>query len=185
MSTLDARPLDPIPSPAPRGSNALGLTGFILSLAGLVTCGGLAPFGLIFSLIGVFRRPRGFAVAGLCISAVGVLILGGIVVTMVMGGFEVVPSLSDGYRISGEVQAYRKAHNGAAPQSWADLPNEPATGAVDHWGHPYRYTVDGSRVELVGRGPDGIENTSDDVHVFIDGKGNVSAFVGRPPPYMR
>lgn len=58
-------------------SNGLGMAGFICSLVGLFTCGVLFPIGLILSLIGVFFQPRGFAIAGLCIS------LGSIVLVVV------------------------------------------------------------------------------------------------------
>lgn len=59
---------------APAPTNAMGLTGFILSLVTLI--GWAFPFagfitwilGLIFSCIGMTKRPRGFAVAGLIIS---------------------------------------------------------------------------------------------------------------------
>ena len=55
-------------------SNGLGIAGFILALGGLLL--GWIPvigwliwlLGLIFSFVGVFRRPRGLAIAGLIIS---------------------------------------------------------------------------------------------------------------------
>lgn len=58
---------------APR-RNGIGTAGFILSIIALVLC--WVPFldfilwflGLLFSFIGVFRAPRGLAIAGLIIS---------------------------------------------------------------------------------------------------------------------
>lgn len=55
-------------------SNGLGIAGFILALLSLL--GGWIPvlgwiiwlLGLIFSFIGIFRKPRGLAIAGLIIS---------------------------------------------------------------------------------------------------------------------
>ncbi|MDP7015172.1 MAG: hypothetical protein QGG36_05210 [Pirellulaceae bacterium] len=56
-------------------SNGLGVAGFALSVLGVVSCGVLAPFGLLVSLAGMFKPPRGFAAAGLAISLGGCLIL--------------------------------------------------------------------------------------------------------------
>ena len=61
--------------------NGIGLTGFILSLACLFTS--WAPglnivmwiLGLVFSAVGVFRKPKGFAIAGLVISMISILII--------------------------------------------------------------------------------------------------------------
>lgn len=62
-------------------SNGLGTAGFILSLMALFV--GWVPFfgwliwilGLIFSFIGVFKTPRGLAIAGLVISFIGIILL--------------------------------------------------------------------------------------------------------------
>src|SRR5688572_12689736 len=61
------------PDPAP--SNGMGMAGFIVSLIGLLTCGLLAPIGLLLSLLGLLKRPRGFALAGLIISVIGTVLL--------------------------------------------------------------------------------------------------------------
>jgi hypothetical protein len=53
-------------------TNGLGIAGFIVSLVGLVaTCGVLCPLGLLLSLFGLLKRPRGFAIAGTLIGLVG------------------------------------------------------------------------------------------------------------------
>ncbi len=62
-------------------SNKLGTTGFVLALIGLVLC--WIPFvnwilwilGVIFSFIGVFKRPKGLAIAGLIISGFWILVM--------------------------------------------------------------------------------------------------------------
>lgn len=62
-------------------SNGMGTAGFVLSLIALFL--GWIPFigwvvwllGLIFSCIGVFRKPNGLAIAGLVISLIGILLL--------------------------------------------------------------------------------------------------------------
>lgn len=71
-------------APAHRG-NGIGTAGFVLAIIAIVI--GWIPFigqivggilwilGLIFSFVGVFRSPRGLAIAGLVISLIDVVIL--------------------------------------------------------------------------------------------------------------
>lgn len=62
-------------------SNGLGTAGFILALLALLGC--WVPIvnwilwflGALFSFIGVFKSPRGLAIAGLVISFIGVIII--------------------------------------------------------------------------------------------------------------
>ena len=62
-------------------SNGLGTAGFILALISIVfswvpAVGWVMWFlGLLFSFIGVFKSPRGLAIAGLIISLIDVIIL--------------------------------------------------------------------------------------------------------------
>jgi hypothetical protein len=61
--------------------NGLGVAGFVLALLGLLL--GWIPvagwilwvLGLIFSFIGIFRAPRGLAIAGLVISCLSLIFL--------------------------------------------------------------------------------------------------------------
>jgi len=61
--------------------NGLGTAGFVLSLLGLLF--GWIPvlgwilwlLGLVLSSAGMFKRPKGLAIAGLCISSIGLIIL--------------------------------------------------------------------------------------------------------------
>lgn len=72
-------------SVAPRRKNGLGTAGFVLALlafiiswiplVGTVIGWILGPLGFIFSLIGVFRQPRGLAIAGLIISLLSIILL--------------------------------------------------------------------------------------------------------------
>ena len=65
----------------PSKSDGIGTAGFVLALAALVLV--WAPFlnsilwllGLILSGVGVTKQPRGLAIAGLCISLIGLVIL--------------------------------------------------------------------------------------------------------------
>jgi hypothetical protein len=62
-------------------SNKLGTSGFVLSLLGVVLCWipvanyVLWLLGLIFSFVGVFRAPRGLAIAGLVLSSILLIVL--------------------------------------------------------------------------------------------------------------
>lgn len=62
------------------GKNGMGIAGFVLALCAFLLCWIpvlniiLWLLGVIFSIIGVFRRPRGFAIAGLAISFIGIII---------------------------------------------------------------------------------------------------------------
>lgn len=64
-----------------RHSNGIGTAGFVLSVLSIVLCWVpvldwvLWLLGLVFSFVGVFRRPRGLAITGLVLSLLGVLLL--------------------------------------------------------------------------------------------------------------
>ena len=62
-------------------SNGLGTAGFVLALCGILfswipgfSCV-LWVLGFIFSFVGVFRKPKGLAIAGLVISCLDLIIL--------------------------------------------------------------------------------------------------------------
>ena len=65
----------------PQQKNGLGLAGFILALVGVfldwipVIGWLLWLLGAIFSIIGLFRQPRGFAIAGTVLSFLGFIVL--------------------------------------------------------------------------------------------------------------
>ena len=64
-----------------RRTNGLGVAGFVLALLSLFL--GWIPLlgwiiwflGILFSFIGIFRKPRGLAVAGLVISLIGIIVI--------------------------------------------------------------------------------------------------------------
>ena len=64
-----------------RSTNGLRTAGFILALLGLIFnwVPGLGwvlwALGLIFSFVGIFRTPRGLAIAGLVISCIALIVL--------------------------------------------------------------------------------------------------------------
>ena len=56
-------------------TNNLGLAGFIVSLVAILFTP-LWVVSLIISFMGLFKKPRGFAIAGFLISLFGILVLG-------------------------------------------------------------------------------------------------------------
>ncbi len=67
--------------PPVQDNNPLGIAGFILSILAILL--GCVPvlgwilwiLGLVFSIIGVTKEPKGFAIAGLIISFIGLILL--------------------------------------------------------------------------------------------------------------
>jgi hypothetical protein len=61
--------------------NGIGTAGFVLALLGLIFCWVpvfnwiLWILGLILSLVGVFKTPKGLSIAGLCISFIGIILI--------------------------------------------------------------------------------------------------------------
>ena len=62
-------------------SNGMGVAGFVLALVSLIFCWVphlswlLGFFGLLLSVFGMFKRPRGLAIAGFLISVVDFILL--------------------------------------------------------------------------------------------------------------
>lgn len=64
-----------------RGSNGLGTAGFVFSILAFFVC--WVPIldfviwflGALFSFLGLFKRPRGLAIAGFILSFIGIIIL--------------------------------------------------------------------------------------------------------------
>ena len=79
--------------------------------------------------------------------------------------------------ISGFVAGLNAYHgnNNAFPSSLSELWTSPAKASSswiqymkrvsgnDPWGHPYKYTLDGQRFRIRSNGPDGLEDTEDDI----------------------
>ena len=71
-----------------QSDNAIGLVGFIASLVALFIA--WIPFigqfvwlvGIVMSIVGITKKPKGFAIAGLIISVIGVILL---VLIMIVG----------------------------------------------------------------------------------------------------
>ena len=89
------QPVQSQPQPV-RRSNGIATPGLVLSILGLALC--WIPIvdvilwflGFLFSFIGVFKRPRGKAIAGLIISVISIL-----VIILVLGGIGAALSETD------------------------------------------------------------------------------------------
>lgn len=68
---LNVKPMATTHTVITQTSNTIGTAGFITSIVGLLTCGCLSPLGLLFSLLGLLSRPRGFAFAGTILGVIG------------------------------------------------------------------------------------------------------------------
>jgi len=158
-------------------SNGLGVAGFIVSLIGFISCGLIAPIGLIMSIVAMKREPRGFATAGLILGILGslwVLVLvfvigffGLAVVLAAVGAGAVMPQLQaqlEMAHIAPIVEQYR-VDNGSLPASVSQLPGLTPEQTTDEWGNAYLIVPDatGTGFSLVSMGPDGQPSTGDEI----------------------
>ena len=175
-------------------SNGLGLAGFIVSLVGLCSGGVLSPIGLILSLIALKNTPRGFAIAGVVIGAIGScgILLAIILVPVALGmvlaaaglaGLAAALASAAGPELETQLETAFVSINaeeyhgtkGVYPATLGEAtskldPNSPLL--KDHWGNAYEYEVapDGSKFWLFSSGPDGLAGTSDDVESEVTSK---------------
>ena len=155
-------------------TNGLGVAGVVVSLVGLVaTCGLLSPLGLLFSLIAMFKRPRGMAIAGLILGLIGsvwvivaVFVIGVTAIGAAVGIGAATKHLHAMSDISMLAQAVkdRKAATGSLPADLKGLPGVDAKQLTDPWGNLYRLVKkDNGEFDIVSDGQDGEPDTSDDV----------------------
>jgi len=160
------------------GSNVLGIVGFILALTCL-----LSPIGLIVSIIALFKRPRGFAIAGtivgLVLSSVLLLAGGGIWAAVQTGkaGASAGILVVQAQVLEQQINAYTR-ETGRMPSSLDDV-HLPNAAKTDPWGTPYRFNPDtpsSERWTISSAGPDGQFGTNDDIQnivAFEDNDGTI------------
>ena len=156
--------------------NALGLAGFITSLVGLLG-GCVSPISFLLSLFALGKRPRGFAIAGLVLSLVGLLQLTFFVV-LASWGWNVISRypvetwgarfqlLATGTVIEEQVQA------GAAlptAETWPEFARQRGLPPEGPAGHPIEFKRVDDGYQLRAAGLDGKHNTADDI-VFRNGR---------------
>ena len=171
MSDLSPKPDMNCAVDQPNPSNALGLTGFIVSLIGLViTCGVLCPIGLLISLVGLLWRPRGFAVAGTVIGLVGSVLLATLTAGFAMTFFavkEVAESAAHQTatqaalaKAAEKIETYR-AESGTLPDGIEG--NKLILDIEDPWNNGLQYEVEGEAFHIRSAGKDNKFNTGDDL----------------------
>jgi hypothetical protein len=165
-------------------SNGLGLAGFITSLVGIVSCGILSPIGALLSFFGLFKSPRGFALAGFLIGAVGSvwLIVAAAFIGMIIGlpifTAIQVPEVSTGFRIGlgiMQVEQFRTEH-GALPDlsEWDKIRQDAWFTMDDGWGKALDYLIDDDGNFIIrSAGSDGIFDTQDDISSVKIQNGNL------------
>lgn len=154
-------------------SNGLGIAGFVVSLVGLLGgCFGLmvlCPLGLIFSLIALGKPPRGFAIAGTVIGALGsvwlllaMLLFGGIFAGVLGAAAVLGGDLRQTATVNERIDAFWTAQ-GRLPADMAELEAKNPTGIAPADLH-VQYTKDGeSTYTLKAPGLDKKMGTSDDI----------------------
>lgn len=163
----------------PRPSNSMGLAGFIVSLVGWVSCGLLCPIGLLLSLIGLRKDPRGFAVAGVILGALGTVwavvavFFGGIALLIGCGGAVcggIAPQVVTHVRINmlaEDVEKFERV-NSRMPDSLDEAAAARKHGprdTKDAWGRPLRLHVEPDGTFTISSdGPDRTPDTADDIH---------------------
>jgi hypothetical protein len=166
----------------PAATNGLGIAGFIVSLAAIVFSAGLlSPIGLVLSFFGLFKRPRGLALAGFIIGLIGsawliaVLLIGVAAVAAVgVGAVVAAPHIevaAEQQRLVSRLEAYMADPQGNRSPPFALSQLGLGDGAItDPWDKPYRYLIsaDGTTITIHSDGPDGIYDTDDDVRTEMN-----------------
>lgn len=159
----------PAPHHGPQQSNGWATAGFIVSIVGLFLCGIPSIIGLLLSMIGLTKTPKGFAVAGIAISLLGLieLALGGL---LIYTGYIAVNRVATEYQrmATSFILESESRRIGEEWESTGVLPSE-VDGAemlelkTDAYGQPIVYETDGESFTLRSRGEDGTLMTEDDI----------------------
>lgn len=156
------------PEPVPK--NNLGLAGFIVSLVGFVGCGILAPVGLILSVIGLKREPRGFAIAGTVLGALGSILLVGLSMYFVFGVRQLknaAQTINQSARTMSTANQVRDVivASQTQPGTWPGEVegNAIASRYIDAWQTPLRYKAVQGAFSIQSAGKDKVFDTQDDL----------------------
>ena len=155
----------------PPPSNAVGVVGFVFAIIGFVTCGLVSPLALLISLVGIFKAPRGFAVAGTIIGLLGTVWLFAIGFALIMSVGVAKDAVESGVHTFATAAAFERGRIAveAYQQEHGSLPdgiegNKLVLDLQDGWEQPIHYTLaeDGSYT-LRSAGADGEFHTPDDM----------------------
>ena len=171
-----------------RRSNMWGLSGLLLAIGSIFTCGFFSPFALLISLIGLGRAPRKTAMAGTIISLAGMSIAASIVLGVMneqMHRREIVQQKIDfeifvkqekqGKKIIAsaisDLEGFRDEHDGSLPQAIDG--NMLVIKYEDPWGQKLRYDQAIDLATIRSAGPDRRFETEDDLTQQIEGATNL------------
>ena len=174
---MSQNPYEPAKSsspPQPAPSNTIGLVGFIVSILSLfLTCGLLSPLGLLISFFGLFKAPRGMAIAGTLLGALGsvwLATMGFAMIATIMAaigiGKAIVPmaETADAMNKARKVVEQYQTEKGKLPDGIEG--NKLILDIKDGWKHSLQYEGDGGpsgKFVIRSAGPDGNFNTADDM----------------------
>ncbi|MEZ6095517.1 MAG: DUF4190 domain-containing protein [Pirellulaceae bacterium] len=167
--------------PRRRPHNWTGFWGFLLGILGVFTAGLLSPLALLVSLVGMRKRPRGFATTGM------ILGLGG---TLFLGGLAFAVHQAHEHRISRQIEQANMVKIEETQTVFQDAENEFADFANDNdgylpdaitanmlaikyedaWGESLRFEESGTHGFLRSAGADSEFDTRDDVVIEIGGR---------------
>ena len=160
--------------PPPSPGNGMGTAGFIVSLVGYLACGLLCPIGVVLSVMGLRREPKGLAIAGLIIGILGsigfIIVFFVIGLGVIVGGIGMAVGLQEArtaamlYRGQAEIAEYYYAHDSTLPstrEGTAWLVTE-MDGDRDEDEIPRYRRIDDRTFELYLPGEDGAWGTDDD-----------------------
>lgn len=154
-------------------SNGLGTAAGICSILGMVSCGLLCPVGLVLGLCSVGKEPKGMALTGVILGAIGSLIylvvfifFGGALLVMCGGciglsnfAAELAEKQAATKPAADAIIAYYDEHGELPDDSEAEL----LISAFTHEGSGFRYEpVFGSAFVIKHPGDDGVWDTQDD-----------------------
>ncbi|MBX2851534.1 MAG: hypothetical protein KTR15_07305 [Phycisphaeraceae bacterium] len=159
----------------PPPTNALGIAGFVVSLSGMIVCLGLTcPLGLVLSLIALAKSPRGYAIAGSIVGALGSVL--GVLTALVFTGVIGTGLFGNPYysHTANEIDNASYDINSHFQNNQDTLPDQ-ATGNMlissydDEWNNNLKYEpTPGSTTDytITSAGPDTVFNTIDDITHF-------------------
>ena len=175
----------------PASTNGWGLAGFIVSLVSICTCGVIAPIGLILSIVGLFRDPKGLAIAGTIIGAlfslVGLFVGGSTIAGIMMlrdpGGVGQ-QTMVLGFAQEGTHRFYMQNNRMPDEQEFDQIVTNVRsqlppvfTNIFGNIEVDYRYEpIDAHSARLILAGPDKKLDTADDMKHVIDGKAVPGSF---------
>jgi hypothetical protein len=161
--------LDESPRHVRRGVNGWGILGCVFSLLGVLTFGLASPIGLVLSLVGMLKRPRGAAVFGAVLGAMGTafLVLCG---WAVLAGVQTVNRQIKADQTAASfaaavdaVEEFQQRHGGKLPEGIEGNKLLITRKLSDAWGSELRYDVMPSGYLIRSAGSDRQFDTGDDL----------------------